>query len=123
MERKHTKEPWHTFCLGTSAEVRAAPKPPVVNWMGFDDSDRPMQEHEANAHRIVACVNALAAYPDPAAAVAALEGCATAIRRALADEESGKGWGPDVTVCGYLREALHALSAAVASGAGQGGGG
>ena len=29
-----------------------------------------------------------------------------AIRRALADSESGTGWGPDVTVCGYLREAL-----------------
>lgn len=30
----------------------------------------------------------------------------TAIERALADSESGDGWGPDVTVCGYLREAL-----------------
>lgn len=30
----------------------------------------------------------------------------SAIERALADEESGKGWGPDVTVCAYLRDAL-----------------
>jgi len=30
----------------------------------------------------------------------------SAIERALADEESGTGWGPDVTVCGYLREAI-----------------
>lgn len=29
-----------------------------------------------------------------------------AIQRALDDEESGTGWGPDVTVCGYLRQAL-----------------
>jgi uncharacterized protein (UPF0335 family) len=29
-----------------------------------------------------------------------------AIKRALADAESGEGWGPDVTVCAYLREAL-----------------
>lgn len=29
-----------------------------------------------------------------------------AIERALADSESGDGWGPDITVCGYLREAL-----------------
>lgn len=29
-----------------------------------------------------------------------------AIQRALDDAESGNGWGPDVTVCGYLREAL-----------------
>ena len=28
------------------------------------------------------------------------------IKRALADSESGTGWGPDVTVCAYLREAL-----------------
>jgi hypothetical protein len=29
-----------------------------------------------------------------------------AIERALADSESGTGWGPDVTVCAYLRDAL-----------------
>lgn len=31
-----------------------------------------------------------------------------AIQRALDDEESGTGWGPDVTACAYLREALAA---------------
>ena len=30
----------------------------------------------------------------------------TAIERALADEESGEGWGPDNTICEYLREAI-----------------
>jgi hypothetical protein len=30
----------------------------------------------------------------------------TAIERALNDSESGAGWGPDVTVCAYLRAAL-----------------
>lgn len=29
-----------------------------------------------------------------------------AIERALQDEESGKGWGPDTTTCAYLRQAL-----------------
>lgn len=29
-----------------------------------------------------------------------------AIKRALADSESGTGWGPDITVCSYLRAAL-----------------
>jgi len=29
-----------------------------------------------------------------------------AIERALADSESGNGWGPDVTVCEYLRKAI-----------------
>ena len=28
------------------------------------------------------------------------------IQRALDDSESGDGWGPDVTVCNYLLEAL-----------------
>jgi hypothetical protein len=28
------------------------------------------------------------------------------IERALADSESGDGWGPDVTVCAYLKDAL-----------------
>ena len=37
---------------------------------------------------------------------AEIERLHTAINRALADSESGKGWGPDVTVCAYLREAL-----------------
>ena len=31
-----------------------------------------------------------------------------AIESALADNESGEGWGPDVTVCGRLRAALDA---------------
>lgn len=30
----------------------------------------------------------------------------TAIQRALDDSESGNGWGPNVTVCQYLRDAL-----------------
>jgi hypothetical protein len=29
-----------------------------------------------------------------------------AIERALSDSESGTGWGPDVSVCSYLRDAL-----------------
>ena len=35
-----------------------------------------------------------------------IERLRNAIERALADSESGNGWGPDVTVCAYLREAL-----------------
>ncbi len=31
------------------------------------------------------------------------------IRRVLDDEESGKGWGPDVTTCGVLRAALEGI--------------
>lgn len=32
-----------------------------------------------------------------------------AIKKALADAESGDGWGPDVTVCGYLNAAIKTL--------------
>lgn len=39
----------------------------------------------------------------------------TAIRRALDDSESGNGWGPDVTVCQYLRDALKTPNASCAS--------
>jgi len=39
-------------------------------------------------------------------AAAIIEKQRTAIERALADEESGTLWGPDVTVCEYLREAI-----------------
>lgn len=35
-----------------------------------------------------------------------IEKLENAIQRALNDEESGNGWGPDVTVCTYLKEAL-----------------
>ena len=38
-----------------------------------------------------------------------IETLTSAIQRALDDEESGKGWGPDVTVCGYLSDALKAV--------------
>ena len=35
-----------------------------------------------------------------------IERLESAIRRALADSESGNGWGPDITICEYLQEAL-----------------
>lgn len=35
------------------------------------------------------------------------------IQRALDDSESGNGWGPDVTVCQYLRDALKTPNAEV----------
>jgi len=39
-------------------------------------------------------------------AEAQIMGLREAIQKVLADEESGEGWGPDVTVCAYLRKAL-----------------
>jgi len=42
-------------------EVLATTKPPIVPWSGFDDSDRTLKEHDANAVLIAAAVNALPA--------------------------------------------------------------
>lgn len=39
-------------------------------------------------------------------AEAACDRMRSAIKQALADAESGRGWGPDITVCEYLRAAL-----------------
>lgn len=67
-----TKEPWESFeASGVTAVQQAGVfTPPVISWQGFDDSDRTIEEHRANARRIVACVNALAGIPDPAAFMA-----------------------------------------------------
>lgn len=40
-------------------ELRNRTDAPVVNWMGFDDSCRTKEVHEANARQIVAAVNTL----------------------------------------------------------------
>lgn len=43
-------------------EVRAeASTTPVVNWGGFDDGDRPKEEHASNGRLIVTAVNLLPA--------------------------------------------------------------
>lgn len=72
------------------------------------DEDRVICEFstEQDAMLVLAAVNALAGIPDPAAFVKRAKAIEDAVIRALADNESGSGWGPDVTVCGYLRAAL-----------------
>lgn len=61
----HTKLPWKLYSgklrpqFPTSIrEVQDASGAAVVKWNGFDDSDRPAQEHDANAAFIVTAVNA-----------------------------------------------------------------
>lgn len=51
--------------------------PPIVKWMGFDESDRPNKKHRANAALIVAAVNSL---PALLARIESLEGKLEEIR-------------------------------------------
>jgi len=55
-------------------EVLATTKPPIVPWSGFDDSDRTLKEHDANAVLIAAAVNGLPALLDAAEAVQRMSG-------------------------------------------------
>lgn len=58
---KFTSGPWRVRDYVNCVEVLATSRPPVVNWQGFDDSDRPMADHVANARLIAASPDLLAA--------------------------------------------------------------
>jgi hypothetical protein len=47
-----TGGPWRAFIRGNTIEVTCAEKCPVVGWDGFDDSDRALRKHKANARFI-----------------------------------------------------------------------
>ena len=51
---KHTPGPWNLFSRGTTIAVHVDGACEVVGRPGFDDSDRPISEHEANARLIAA---------------------------------------------------------------------
>ena len=55
---KHTSVPWKLFFRNCIIEVECEGHPPIVGWTGFDDSDRTVEEHHANAEFIVRAVNA-----------------------------------------------------------------
>lgn len=57
---RHTPTPWKVFAQGKVTEIIGGDGKPVVRWMGFDDSDRTLATHRANARLIVRAVNALA---------------------------------------------------------------
>ena len=52
----HTKGPWILFDGKHSSIVEILDEhgKPIVGWLGFDDSRRPLEEHKANARLIVA---------------------------------------------------------------------
>ena len=52
-----TPGPWRRFYEGDTVAVLWRGKTDIVKWAGFDDSDRPVREHAANAAAIVALHN------------------------------------------------------------------
>lgn len=48
--------PWSPFITGNVAEVVDNLGKPIINWMGFDDSDIPLHVHKNNA-RFIAAAN------------------------------------------------------------------
>ena len=55
---EHTPTPWELWIWKHGAiEILDEAGKSVVNWQGFDDADRPHEEHEANARLIVRAVN------------------------------------------------------------------
>jgi hypothetical protein len=58
---KHTPTPWKVFVHGRVTEVHDKDSKAIVSWMGFDEPDRTLATHRANARLIVKAVNAYAA--------------------------------------------------------------
>jgi hypothetical protein len=97
----HTPEPWELMALVPTEAGRKANR-----WITSANAPRHKRtvalvhrldeyvalkhdaEGEANAHRIVSCVNALAGVPDPAAYVKAFEEMVVAINATVADMEA-----------------------------------
>jgi hypothetical protein len=56
----HTPGPWNLFCKNGVISVFAKDGD-VVSWLGFDDSNRSKEEHEANARLVTASPDMVAA--------------------------------------------------------------
>lgn len=57
---KHTPGPWRISGIGKFEITSEVSKVPIVNWMGFDDSNRKTHEHWANAALIARAPSLLA---------------------------------------------------------------
>lgn len=115
---KHTPEPW-AVGVGVDgkwgrhhASVRTDNIPfPIASTMFFGIT--PQEECEANAARVVACVNALAGIPDPAAEMARLRAVEAALTR-IASMPTDR-FSPEVTAS-FLHEAISLARAAKVGG-------
>ena len=118
----HTPEPWKAlphesvvfimageYANGTAAASAATP------CVGCCDRycHGPLHEVQANADRIVACVNAMAGIPDPAAEMARLRAVEAALTR-IASMPTGP-FSPEVTTS-FLHEAISLARAAKVGG-------
>jgi hypothetical protein len=77
----HTKETWVTVECGSYLAIypEAPGRHAQIARTAQHNSPTGLHEREANAARIVSCVNALAGIPDPAAFVQAARGMAEAL--------------------------------------------
>ena len=82
---KNTPTPWKVFARGNVTEVQDGDGKAVASWMGFDDSDRSLAEHRANARLIVRAVNSFdePLYDEMAKELAAKDAVIGAAREAL----------------------------------------
>lgn len=55
---KHTPTPWKLYAEESVTEVQCNEKPAIASWMGFDDCNRSIEGHRANAAFIVTACNA-----------------------------------------------------------------
>jgi hypothetical protein len=53
----YTPTPWKAYAEWEITEVIGGDDEPVVRWKGFDDSERKLSTHRANARLIVEAVN------------------------------------------------------------------
>lgn len=110
---EHTKEPWaiHTeqefsISRATSVYICRAEEPWPSGQLARVNVQDGFEEREANARRIVDCVNALAGIPDPAAFVQAARG----MREAL--ESIAEYWNRDRNDMAMHNACWHAVNTA-----------
>lgn len=100
-ETKHTPEPWvqdegNLRCVGTPKSWYPRQVYDIVTVLegGPEYRDEANSKAEANAHRIVACVNALAGVDDPAAELARLRRVEQAARAYVEADPDRVDMGP-----------------------------
>jgi hypothetical protein len=106
-ERKHTPGPWQTDNMGLGLGHIRSSDPNDQRMIAYAQAS----PTDANAARIVACVNALEGIEDPAAFVAAVRELVEAARSILAvvsnvSFESAESYAHATRVCARLSAAL-----------------
>lgn len=105
----------YAMVAGPLTEIKASDGPPVVNWLGFDDSDRSLDEHRANAHGLALARNVMAPLAELAKAAEELVLLLESIpERDLLSLDNDKHPPSSISVsCKEFRKAAAAFIAAV----------